>query len=359
MNYYKKVCKRILTIILTILSLFIAFKLAIFYIPFLIAFIISLIIEPIIRLISKITNFTRKTSAVITLLIVFTIIISLLILGITSLISEASNLLTGFNIDNLENKVFELINKVNLDKIKISEEVQNIIQNTLIELSDKISQILKNSLNNILEYAKNIPKIMIYVGISIVATYFVCTDKIYILDQIEHHLPRKWVKKMGKHIREIINSLGKFLKAEATLILITFSIVLIGLYIYKLIGANIEYPFLIALGVAFVDALPILGAGTVMLPWAIISSLNGDIKLGILIIVLYAITIITKQILEPKIVSNQIGIHPIFTLIAMYTGFRTIGIIGMFLGPIILIILKNIFGEILDKGVMKTILERN
>ena len=359
MNYYKKVCKRILTIILTILSLFIAFKLAIFYIPFLIAFIISLIIEPIIRLISKITNFTRKTSAVITLLIVFTIIISLLILGITSLISEASNLLTGFNIDNLENKAFELINKVNLDKIKISEEVQNIIQNTLIELSDKISQILKNSLNNILEYAKNIPKIMIYVGISIVATYFVCTDKINILDQIEHHLPRKWVKKMGKHIREKINSLGKFLKAEATLILITFSIVLIGLYIYKLIGANIEYPFLIALGVAFVDALPILGAGTVMLPWAIISSLNGDIKLGILIIVLYAITIITKQILEPKIVSNQIGIHPIFTLIAMYTGFRTIGIIGMFLGPIILIILKNIFGEILDKGVMKTILERN
>ena len=359
MNYYKKVCKRILTIILTILSLFIAFKLAIFYIPFLIAFIISLIIEPIIRLISKITNFTRKTSAVITLLIVFTIIISLLILGITSLISEASNLLTGFNIDNLENKVFELINKVNLDKIKISEEVQNIIQNTLIELSDKISLILKNSLNNILEYAKNIPKIMIYVGISIVATYFVCTDKIYILDQIEHHLPRKWVKKMGKHIREIINSLGKFLKAEATLILITFSIVLIGLYIYKLIGVNIEYPFLIALGVAFVDALPILGAGTVMLPWAIISSLNGDIKLGILIIVLYAITIITKQILEPKIVSNQIGIHPIFTLIAMYTGFRTIGIIGMFLGPIILIILKNIFGEILDKGVMKTILDRS
>lgn len=359
MSYYKQVCKRILTIIFTILSLFLAFKLAIFYIPFLIAFIISLLIEPIIKLIAKITNFTRKTSAVITLLIVFIIIISLLILGITSLISEASNMLTGFNLQNIQDKILNIINKVDLSKIKISEETQNIIQNTLIEILNKVSQILKNNLNNILLSVKNLPKIMIYVGISIVATYFVCTDKIYILDQIEHHLPRKWVNTMGKHVREIISSLGSFLKAEAILIIISFVIVLIGLYIFKMMGLNIEYPFLIALGIGFVDALPILGSGTVMIPWAVISGINGDIKLGVLLIILYAITIIVKQLLEPKIVSNHIGIHPIFTLIAMYTGFKMIGIIGMFLGPIILIILKNIFGEILDKGVMKTILDRN
>lgn len=358
MNYYKNVCKRICTILFTIIGLFIIFKLAVFYIPFLIAFIISLLIEPIIRMVSKITNFTRRTSAIITLLFFFTIIISLLILGITVLLSEVDNIIAGFSLQGIQDKAFNLINRIDLNKIKISQQVQNIIQNNFMDVTNKAMQILKNNLNNILLYIKNIPRIMIYIAITVVATYFVCADKIYILDQFEHHLPQNWVNKMGVHVRKIITSLGDFLKAEVILILISFVIVLIGLYIFKFIGLKIEYPFLMALGIGFVDALPILGSGTVIVPWAIISGLNGDLKLGISLLVLYTVTVVVKQLLEPKIVSNHIGIHPIFTLIAMYTGFKVLGIIGMILGPIILIILKNIFEELLNKGVMKTILDR-
>ena len=82
-----------------------------------------------------------------------------------------------------------------------------------------------------------------------------------------------------------------------------------------------------ALFIGFVDALPILGSGTVMIPWAIISGINGDINLGIAIIVLLIIMSVVRQILEPKLVSKNIGVHPIFTLIAMYTGFKAIGIV--------------------------------
>ena len=96
-----------------------------------------------------------------------------------------------------------------------------------------------------------------------------------------------------------------------------------------------------------------------MIPWAIISAVNGDIKLGILLFILYAIILIVHQIIEPKIVSVNIGIHPIFTLIAMYTGFKINGIIGLFIGPIILIILQNIFETMIDNGIVKTILDRN
>ena len=78
------------------------------------------------------------------------------------------------------------------------------------------------------------------------------------------------------------------------------------------------------------------GVGSIMIPWAIIASLNGDIKLGIALFILYVIIIVVHQILEPKIVSSNLGIHPIFTLISMYTGFKIIGIIGLFIGPIIL-----------------------
>ena len=161
------------------------------------------------------------------------------------------------------------------------------------------------------------------------------------LDQLEHHLPETWVKRLIKHIKEIAKALGCYLKAEAVLILISFIISLMA-----------------ALGIGFVDALPIFGSGTVMLPWALITACNGDFTLSLSILGLWALMSIVRQVIEPKVVSGQIGIHPIFTLIAMYTGFRAIGVLGMLVGPIILIILKNIFSTIIDKGIMKSIFDR-
>ena len=84
-----------------------------------------------------------------------------------------------------------------------------------------------------------------------------------------------------------------------------------------------------ALLIAFSDALPILGSGTVMLPWAVFCGMQGDINLSIALIILYIIITVARQVLEPKVVSHEIGIHPIFTLIAMYTGYKVIGILGM------------------------------
>ena len=95
-----------------------------------------------------------------------------------------------------------------------------------------------------------------------------------------------------------------------------------------------------------------------MIPWAIVAACDGNLDLGISLIILLAIMGIVRQFIEPRVVSGQIGIHPIFTLIAMYTGFKFIGIFGMLLGPIILIILKNIFGTMIEKGFAKSIFER-
>ncbi len=80
--------------------------------------------------------------------------------------------------------------------------------------------------------------------------------------------------------------------------------------------------------------------------------------MALLLIGLYIVTIVIRQILEPKLVSKGIGIHPIFTLIAMYTGFKIMSIIGLFLGPIFLIIIKNIFSKMIDDGIIKTIFNR-
>ena len=359
-NYYKKVMRRILIILTTIIGIYIAFKVSIFYTPFLIAFIISLFIEPLIRKIMKYTKLTRKASAIITMIIVFGLIIGLLIWGITSIITESSNLLGNLNeyVQKISVYINNLISNFRFEKIQISNEIKTIIENSANDAISVITNIAKQILSNIINSIKYFPRLAIYIGITIIGTYFVCADKLYILDQIEYHLPQKWVKKIGTHIRAITKSLGSYLKAQAILIFISFSIVLVGLYVFKLFDFNIKYPLIAALGIGFVDALPIVGSGTVMVPWAIISATNGDLKLAIGLLSLYLIIIVVKQLLEPKIVSSHIGIHPIFTLIAMYTGFKIIGVIGMFIGPIILIILKNIFGNLIDNGVIKTILDR-
>ena len=360
MNYWSKVFRKIIILFLSILGIYLAFKFAIFYMPFLIAFIISLIIEPIIRFFMNRLKLKRRTSSIIIFVVVLSIIIGLLIFGIITLISEASNLLNNINsyFSFISEKFQELIDKIDFEKLNLSNEIIGTIQSQSLDILNSVTEWLRGVLTNFLEFVTSIPTMIIYTVITILALYFICTDKIYMIDQLEHHFPKIWVKKMMKFKREITSSLGAYLKAQAILIIISFCICLCGLCIFKWVGLNVPFPFLIALGIGFVDALPIFGSSAVMIPWAIIVAINGDIKLAISILVLLATMALTRQMLEPKIVSGKIGIHPIFTLIAMYTGFKIIGVIGMLIGPIILIILKNIFSTMIDKGVIKSIFER-
>ena len=328
--------------------------------PFLVAFIISLIIEPAIKWIMKKTHLTRRTSSIIIFVIVLGIILGSLVWILITLFSESSSLLQGLN-DYFDKAYIQFqffMESFNFDKIHLSDEVLNVIQSSTGDLLQTASNWLRNSLTGLIELVTSLPSIAICIGITIVALYFICVDKIYILDQIEHHLPKIWVRKIGKHLKDLIQTLGGYLKAEATLILVSFIISLIGLYILQFVGFNVQYPLLMALFIGFVDALPILGSGTVMIPWAIISAINGDLNLGIAIIVLLIIMSIVRQLLEPKLVSKNIGVHPIFTLIAMYTGFKIIGIMGLLIGPIVLIIFKNIFASLIDQGVFKTIFDK-
>ncbi len=358
--YWTKVVKNILYVALLVIGLYLALKLSIFYMPFLVAFIISLIIEPLIKFIMRKTNLTRRTSSIIIFIIVTIIIVGILAWIIITLFSESSSLLQGLNdyVDKASIQIQGFIEQFHFDKIKFSDEILTIVQESSGDFLQTISSWLKNALNSLINLVTKIPEIAICVGITILALYFICVDKIYILDQIEYHLPKVWVKRLTNHLKDLIQTLGGYLKAEATLILVSFFISLVGLYVLFFLKFNVPYPLLMALFIGFVDALPILGSGTVMIPWAIISGLNGDLSLGIAIITLFIIMSIVRQFLEPKLVSKNIGVHPIFTLIAMYTGFKITGIIGLLIGPIVLIIIKNIFANLIDKGVFKTIFDR-
>lgn len=358
--HWTRVLKRSTYLVLSFLGIYLSFKLAIFYMPFLIAFVISLIIEPAIKFLMNKANLTRRTSSIIIFIVVFGIIVGLLVCGIVTLITEATELLQTLNyyFDTAYKQIQNIISNFEFDNIRIPDEIMTILQNSANDILNYLANWAKNFLTNIINIVTSIPTIAIYFVITILALYFICIDKIYILDQMEHHFPKKWSKKMLIHIREIASTLGAYLKAQIFLILISFIISVIGLYIYKFVGLNIEFPLLVALGISFVDALPILGSGTVMIPWGVGVAINGDIKLAVAIVSLWILMSVVRQFIEPRIVSKQIGIHPIFTLISMYTGFKFMGIIGLIIGPVILIILNNIFSNLIDNGILKTLFDK-
>jgi sporulation integral membrane protein ytvI len=359
-SYWSKVIQRILYVVLLLLGLYLGIKLSIFYMPFLVALIISLMLEPAIKFIMKKAKFTRRTSSIIIFTIASITILGILAWLIITIFAEASSLLQTLN--NYFDKIYEQFNNIianmNFDKLHISEEILSVIENSTNDILQNVSNWIRTGLMGLIDVVTQLPSITICIGITVIALYFICVDKIYILDQIEYHMPKSWVKKITIHLKDLVQTLGGYLKAEATLILVSFIISLVGLYILKFTGFNVQYPLLMALVIGFVDALPILGSGSFMIPWAIICAINGDINLGIAIIILLIIMSISRQVLEPKLVSKNIGVHPIFTLIAMYTGFKIIGILGLLIGPIVLIIFKNIFANLIDRGVFKTIFDK-
>lgn len=248
-GYWTRISKNIIALAISLVFIFLAFKLAIFYMPFLIGFIISLLIEPLIKIIAKKTKIERKKVAIIVLILIFGIILGLLSWGIVSLITESSNLLQGVNgsVEMIYGKVQELLENIREGRTSIPTEIITILENSTDKVITFISEYVSNILTRITQTISEIPIISIYIFITILATYFICTDKIYIKDAIEHQLPQRWARKMGVHLRNIIKTLGGYLKAEVILVLISFTIVLVGLYILKIFGFNISYPFLTAL----------------------------------------------------------------------------------------------------------------
>lgn len=259
-SYWTRVLKRILYVVFILLGLYLGLKLSVFYMPFLVAFIISLIIEPAIKFIMKKAGLTRRTSSIIIFILVSIIIIGTLAWLIVTLFSESSSLLQGLNnyFDKAYIQLQNIISNLDFDKINLPNELLNVIQNSTGDLLETASNWIRNALTRLLNVVSSLPAIMICIGITVVALYFICVDKIYILDQIEYHLPKVWVKKLKTHSKNLIASIGGYLKAQISLILISFIILLFGLYILKFANFNIQYPLLIALFIGFIDALPIL-----------------------------------------------------------------------------------------------------
>lgn len=200
---------------------------------------------------------------------------------------------------------------------------------------------LSKPVSGVWNTAKQIPSIAVSVVISIIATCFMTAG----YDDIANFIKRQFDperRKMFSAAKGIFfSSILKMLKSYVIIICITFAEMFVGLTVLKLIGVyQSEYLASVSIAVAVVDILPVLGTGTVLVPWAIISFITGNVGMGIGLLILYAAISVIRQVIEPKLVAANLGLPPIVTIMCMFIGLKLFGVLGMFVMPLMITMVK-------------------
>ncbi len=193
---------------------------------------------------------------------------------------------------------------------------------------------------------KSIPSALLGVLVTIISCVFMTSEYELIRDTILGMMTKTKGDKLISSKQTVTRGVGKLVKAYATLMLITFTEMFLGLNLMKLIGIyDGGYIAIIAFVTCIVDIIPVLGTGTILIPWAIYHLIMGNIGLGIGLLVLYAVITVLRQVLEPKLVANQAGLPAIATIMAMFIGARIFGAFGILLLPLTIIVLKLMYDE--------------
>ena len=190
----------------------------------------------------------------------------------------------------------------------------------------------------------SLPDAGLFLMTTLLAVYFTSLSYPSILAFLKRQLPRSWQAKCRDAARCFRTTILKWLRAEALLILTTFVILLTGF-----LWMGLDYALLAAAFTSLVDALPVLGTGTVLIPWALGCLALGDTGRGLSLLALYAVGLLVHTLLEPRLLAGQANLPPITALLAMYLGFHFMGVGGMVLMPVCLLLLK----QFQDAGVVK------
>lgn len=349
----------VLYIATTLLVVFLLFKLGIFLFPFVLAFIFSMITQPIAKFINRKTHLSAKVSTIISIVAFFLVLFGLISIVSIKFIEEIYNL--SKNLRGSSAQFNELWNK-SLDQgfvyiDYLPKEFITQIQSYTGEFINFAARSATTFVNQTIRFITSIPTLIVYTSITILSTLFMSLDKNDIVKFLEHQFPISWLNKIYNIKRDILSVFGSYLRAQLILVTICFFELLIALNLFLSLGLNVKYPLIFSIVISLIDALPILGAGAILIPWSIFSFITGDIKLGFAIFILYVIVLAVRQLLEPKLISQKIGVHPLVTLVSMYSGFKLLGIVGFLIGPIVMIILKNVFSKELDNGFFREIFE--
>ena len=330
--------------------------------PFIIAFILAYALQRPIKWAKK--KLRLKSHGIISFLLVLLVVcivfgalsIAVLVL-FNELKSFASYLTTQFSsidelIVTLENYAMGVI-------VRLPESVRGTIGDYVTNAFDSLGKgqseldlsMLSAPLSGAWSVVKSLPSTILSVVVAVVSCFFMASDYDKVKELVLGFFSDGKRKSIVKTKRTATKAIAKLLKAYVTIMAITFAEMFLGLFLLKLIGVyDGSYIAIISFVTCIIDIIPVLGTGTVLIPWAVYNLIFGNFGMGVGLLVIYAVITVIRQIVEPKLVANEAGLPAIVTIMAMFIGVRIFGAFGIILLPFTVIILKLLY----DEGVFKT-----
>lgn len=349
LSILKRAALYVLCIAVTAGALFLAVKYLLpAAMPILIAALIAAIIRKPVKLLHEKLKFPEKLAAALMVILLTSAISLVLYYLISRGCSEIVALTDGVGnfIDRLktdENFAGNLIDKISsafpfwdlrprLTElwINIDSSLETLLMNVVEKLSGSVIPMITGAV-------AFVPDAILFVVVTVFSAYYLSVGGAKMKSSFVSLLPKQAAEWLDRAYTRLKQTAGSFLQAYMLIMAITFTELFIMFSI-----AKIRYAFLIALFTAIIDVLPVLGTGTVLIPWSIFLFISGNTKTGIALLIIYAIITLVRQFIEPRIVGNSVGISPFASLASMYIGLKLFGGLGLFICPLAVIAVQNI-----------------
>ena len=320
---------------------FFVFKyLTVWLLPFVIGFIFALVLQRPVSWLSKRTHTPRVIWSSLFVLFILVLVFGLLVIVGTRIYNEIYGLVDWMktNIPVFEEFINNLGNSLSNWLDTLPEGLADALRTAPLSMAEKGVGAASDAVTSFATtIISNIPGLMLTTIISIVATCFITND----YNRITAFILRQFSPRLQHVIRHskqlFMENVLKMLRGYVIIFFITCLELFVGLLIFR-----VPYAGTLAFFIGIVDIVPVLGTGTVLIPWGIVNLVGGNTVLGLEILLLYVFITVVRNIIEPKIIGKQVGLPPIVTLMAMYLGLNTIGLVGMVCFPIMIIIVAKL-----------------
>ena len=308
--------------------------------PFLIAWGVAFTVRPMAKKLSVGTKIPERVLSVILTAIIIIGGISIIVSALIYAVSEAWGFLTGLaESEVLYNVLEKVMNPISgfLGDREGSAELEAHIGKAI---NSMLTSLLSGVVSFLTAFVSSVPKVLVFILVTVIASIYFSLDLENINSYVKKSLPKKVTLWLVNFKNRFLKSILKYLRSYLIIMLITFIIMLFGFLVL-----GVKYSVLFAFIVALLDALPLIGVGTVLVPWSIYQMIFGNIRLGIGLAVLFIAHAVIRQFIEPKIIGKNLGIHPVLSLILLYAGYVLFGFLGLILIPLFSVIINTLINK--------------
>ncbi len=340
--YWQVAVSLVFSIIATVAFVYFGIKILGFLMPFVVGWIISAIATPVVNWLEKKFKIVKKLGTALIVTIVLALIVLILYFSVSWIVSEIGDIIKNFPqiYEQLEDGFTQIGVMLSGTFEKLPKDFQNgwnaVMANLDATAGSMVAKISEPTVAAAGSFAKKLPSYLIAFIVAIMSAYFFTVQKEEVIHFFKTMAPESVEKRMSLVSDTLKYAVGGYFKAQFKIMGVVFLILFVGL-----VSLKVKYSLVIALIIAFLDFLPFLGTGTAMLPWAIYQLLMGKYKMAVILIVIYAITQIVRQLLQPKMVGDSMGLNPLVTLLLLYVGYKFSSVIGMILAVPIGMVLIN------------------